>query len=97
LGRPKIDLGDTVLLVPALEVLPQPSTALPGTVVQVAGAAVVVATASTDVRLPEVHTAEGRALAAGDLAAMGIRAGVRLVPGTPADEMSSEASVRYAA
>ena len=95
LGRPKIDLGDTVLLVPAVEVLPQPSTALPGTVVRAEGAALVVATATSDVRLPEVQTVEGRALAAVDLAGLGIRAGVRLVPGTPAGGVAPGAA--YAA
>ena len=97
LGRPKIDLGDTVLLAPALEVLAQPSTALPGTVVRLEGATLVVATASADVQLPEVLTMEGRALSAGDLAAMGIRSGVRLVPGAPAGEASPDAGARYAA
>jgi methionyl-tRNA formyltransferase len=97
LGRPKIDLGDTVLLVPAVEVLPQPSTALPGTVLRLEGGSLVVATATADVRLAEVQTVEGRSLAAVDLAGLGVRAGVRLVPGTPAGGMVASAGAGYAA
>jgi methionyl-tRNA formyltransferase len=92
LGRPKIDLGDVVLLAPAVDPLPAASPGAPGTVVQIDGAGVVVTTGTQDVRLPEALTMDGRSLGAIDLARIGVRPGARLVPGAPRDSGAPAAS-----
>ena len=82
LGMPKLQLGDHVLLAPHIDVTDAWSTAKPGTIVDTAGG-LRVATATTDVVLTAVLTADGRTLSADDLAALGARAGRAL--DTPAN------------
>ena len=79
LGLPKIDLGAAVLLAPRVEVLAARSPAVPGTVVGMDDAGLVVATGTNDVRLSPVMTIDGRLLAPADLAGRyGVRVGLRL-------------------
>ena len=74
LEAPKAVAGGYVLLVPKLEVLPAVSTSAPGTVLDVDGDAVRVATSTTEVVIPRLLTLAGETL---DIAATGIIAGSR--------------------
>ena len=74
LEAPKAVAGGHVLLVPELEVLPAVSTSAPGTVLDVDGDAVRVATSTTEVFIPRLLTLEGETL---DPTATGIIAGSR--------------------
>src|SRR4029077_17249372 len=74
LEAPKVVGGGHVLLVPKLEVLPAVSASAPGTVLDVDGDAVRVATSTQEVVIPRLLTLAGEAP---DLAAAGITAGCR--------------------
>jgi natural product biosynthesis luciferase-like monooxygenase protein len=74
LEAPKAVAGGYVLLVPELEVLPAVSASAPGTVLDVDGDAVRVATSTTEVVIPRLLTLAGERL---DIAATGIIAGSR--------------------
>ena len=74
LEAPKAVAGGYVLLVPELEVLPAVSASAPGTVLDVDGDAVRVATSTNEVVIPRLLTLAGESL---DIAATGIIAGSR--------------------
>jgi natural product biosynthesis luciferase-like monooxygenase protein len=74
LEAPKVVGGGHVLLVPKLEVLPAVSASAPGTVLDVDGDAVRVATSTAEVVIPRLLTLAGERL---DIAATGIIAGSR--------------------
>lgn len=69
LGLPKIDLqpAGAVLLAPRIEALALPSQAMPGTVVRLDAGGLVVASGTTDVRLPVLMTIDGQVLTPGAL------------------------------
>src|SRR5258705_894974 len=69
---PKVVVGGHVLIVPKVEVLPAVSAYAPGTVLDVDGDAVRVATSTSEVVIPRLLTLPGEAL---ELAAAGITAG----------------------
>jgi natural product biosynthesis luciferase-like monooxygenase protein len=71
---PKVVSGGNVLLVPKLEVLPASSETLPGTVLDVDGNSVRVATSTNQVVIPQLLAIAGEAV---DIAAAGITVGCR--------------------
>src|SRR5258706_3358082 len=79
LGLPKLALGDTFVVVTALDQLDIRSGLTPGTIISISEDALVVAAASADIALRGLLTIDGHQLTVATLAArFGLRAGDRL-------------------